>query len=368
MENNEIIRVLHFIPNLDAGGTETFIMNMYKNLDRNKIQFDFLVHTNKKGYFDDEIKRLGGRIYHFPIRDDYNIFKYIRDLNKFFKEHQEYKIVHGAMPSIGFIYLFIAKRHHVKVRIAHSHSAFYTKNIKGYIKNFLSKFMKYQSTLNLSCSKKAGEYLFGKKQFEIIHNSIDIKKYFFNLDKRKEIRNKLNITRDKIVLGHVGRLSSEKNHKFMIQLMEKLDREKYIIVFIGGGPLENKLKELVNKKKLEDNIKFLGVCKNVDELIQAFDIFLLPSFFEGLPTVIIEAQAAGLPCIISSSVTKEVVLSKNTQMLPLDKNKWISKITKTNIKVNRNNVSKKLLDLYDITKEANKLSEMYISLNKGEVK
>lgn len=361
------IKVLHFVPNLYSGGTENFIMNMYKNIDRSKVQFDFIVHTVKKGFFEEEIEQLGGKIYRFPIKDNYNLFKYIKDLNKFLKEHPEYKIIHGAMPSIGFIYLRIAKKNNIPVRIAHSHTSFHNKTIKGYIKHCTSKQMKHYSTLNLACSTKAGKYLFGKKTFKIIHNAIDIEKYYFNSKNRIKIRNQLNISEDKIVLGHVGRLSNEKNHRFLIEIMKNLDQEKYIMIFVGGGPLENKLKEIVKQKHLENSIIFLGVCNNVNEILSAFDIFLLPSLFEGLPTVAIEAQVSNLPCIISSKVTEEVLLSENTKLVSLEQEKWLKAIQETTINLNRSKQNRKILEQYDIKRESQKLLDIYEEKIKGEM-
>lgn len=361
------IKVLHFVPNLYSGGTENFIMNMYRNIDRDKVQFDFLVHTDKKGFFEEEIEQLGGKIYRFPVKDNYNIFKYIKDLNKFFKEHQEYKIVHGAMPSLGFIYLKIAKKNNVPIRIAHSHTSFYDKSIKGYIKNCSSKLMKYYSTLNLACSNKAGKYLFDKKTFEIVHNAIDLEKYYFNIKNRTSVKKQFNLPADKIILGHVGRLSSEKNHRFLIELMSKLDKEKYTMVFVGGGPLERKLKRIVQKKHLEEAVIFLGVQNNVNEILSAFDIFLLPSLFEGLPTVAIEAQASRLPCIISSKVTNEVVLSENVKLISLEKEKWLKAIQETDINLNRQMLNKEILKSYDIKNEAQRLQSIYQEKVKGEM-
>lgn len=353
------IKVLHFVPNLDSGGTENFVMNMYKNIDRDKVQFDFVVHTNKKGVFEEEIERLGGTIYRFPVKDNYNLFKYIKDLNAFFKEHKEYKIIHGAMPSIGFIYLGLAKKNKVPVRIAHSHTSFYDKNIKGYIKHCSSKLMKYYSNINLACSMRAGKYLFGHKPFTVIHNAIDLEKYYYSEENRAKIRKQLNIPDNKIVLGHVGRLSKEKNHRFLIELMKNLDKQKYTMIFVGGGPLEAKLKKSVRKNHLEDSIIFLGVCNNVNEILSAFDLFLLPSLFEGLPTVAIESQTSSLPCIISSKVTDEVIVSENVKLVANIKEKWLECIEKTEPNKIRKPKITKALKSYDIKTEAQKLLDIY---------
>lgn len=353
----EPIRILHFVPNLFSGGTETFIMNMYRNIDRKMFQFDFVVHTKEKGVFEDEIKQLGGRVFYFSIKDDKNFFKYEKDLDSFFKKHQEYKIIHCAMPSIGYIHERIAKKNGIKVRIAHSHSANHDKNLRGYLKGITSKKMKKYSTINLSCSKKAGDYLFGNENYKIIHNAVYLDKYKFKSHIRKEIRNKLGIN-DKIVLGHVGRISKEKNHKFLIELM-KIMPDNYVLLCIGTGPNEKKIRNIVHKQNLDDKIKFLGRKDNVGEYYSVFDILLLPSLYEGLPTVAIEAQISGLPCILSNKITSEVKIINNVKFLKLDIQLWKNEIL--NMKIKRIKVNVSDFDKYNIKKEVRELEKIYIN-------
>lgn len=178
----EPIRVLQVVPNMQAGGLESFIMNVYRHIDRNKVQFDFLVHYNKHCFFDDEIENLGGTIYRFSVREDNRVFKYIRALNRFFREHTEYKVIHGHMASLAFIYLYVAKKYKIPIRIIHSHNSKTEKTMKGYCKLFLSKFAKRNANTRFSCSKMAGKFLFGNKNYKVIPNAIDI-------DKLKLLRN-----------------------------------------------------------------------------------------------------------------------------------------------------------------------------------
>ena len=168
------IRVLHVVPNMNVGGLETFIMNVYRNIDRDKIQFDFLEHYIEPSVYDEEIEKLGGKIYRFSLRNDNNIFKYIIDLNKFFKEHKEYKIVHCHMSSINAILFVVAKFHGIKIRIAHSHNTTTEKTVKGFIKKICASFVKYTSTVNFACSSEAGDYLFGIKGYTVIPNAINL--------------------------------------------------------------------------------------------------------------------------------------------------------------------------------------------------
>ena len=240
-------RVLQVVPSMISGGTESFIMNLYRNIDRNKIQFDFLVHTKKKGYYDEEIKKLGGRIYYLTLKDDLNIFKYIKELKVFLKKHNEYKTLHVNMPSTGFIPLKIAKRIGVKTRIAHSHQTSFNSGIKGLIFNFTSKLMYKYSTINIACSKKAGNFMFKNDKFVVIPNSIDTTKFVYNLDYRNEIRNRLGIN-NKIVIGHVGRFAREKNQLFLLKLMKKVDDKRFHLILIGNGPL----KKYIRSEKSND--------------------------------------------------------------------------------------------------------------------
>lgn len=305
---------------MQAGGLENFIMNLYRNINREKIQFDFLVHYKERKHFDDEIEELGGKIYRMTLRDDNNIFKYMVDLNSFYKQHPEYKIIHCHMSSIGFINFLIAKKNGIKVRIAHSHNSNTEKNIKGFIKSILIKPLKYISTYNFACSTEAGKFLYGKHHFEVIPNAIDLKLYQFNSEIRKQEREKLNIE-DKLVVGHIGRFELQKNHKYIIDIFKEVLKKdpSAILLLAGDGSLYKKIKTYVKELNLESNVKFLGVIKDAYRLYQAMDCFVLPSFFEGLPVVGIEAQASGLICLFSNTTTKEVQISQLTKFLGINK-------------------------------------------------
>lgn len=354
-------RVLHIVPNMDSGGIENLIMNIYRNVDRTKIQFDFIVHYNKECFFDKEIISLGGKIYRFPVMEDKNIFKYIKSLKKFFKAHREYKVVHGHMASLAFIYLGIAKKYNIPVRIVHSHGTSHLKTIKGYAKYFLFKFAKYNANYYFACSTEAGEYLFGKNaKFEFIPNAIDLEKFKYNLSVREKVRKQLNIE-NKLVIGHVGRFNLQKNHTFLIDIFLKINEKEpnSILVLVGKGELENKIKEKIKKYNLEEKVKLLGVRKDVADLYQAFDVFLMPSLFEGLPLTGVEAQASGLACFFSDTITKEVKISNYTKFISLDKtDEYWSKEILNSLDYNRQN-AKINFDLFDIKKLSKKLENFY---------
>ena len=327
------IRVLQTVSLMHQGGMENLIMNIYRNIDRNKVQFDFIVHHKEKAYFDDEIEKLGGKIYRFSFLDDKNIFKYIKELNCFFKEHKEYKIIHGHLASIGFLYLSIAKKHKVPIRIAHSHGASHLKNIKGYIKNFLFKFYKYPANRYYACSTEAGNYLFKNKNFELIHNAINTEQFKFNEIKRQEIRKKYNIPNKDILIGHVGRFNLQKNHTFIIKIFAKIlqKNKNYTLMLIGDGELKNKMMDLVKNLGIEDKVIFTGLVQNTYDYYSAMDLFVLPSLFEGLPVVGVETQANGLTTIMADNITKEVKINDNIYYLPITKiDNWVDFILNLN--------------------------------------
>lgn len=360
------IRVLQVVPNMNSGGLENLIMNIYRNIDREKVQFDFLVHYKKKCFFDDEIESLGGKIYRFSIREDNNIIKYVRDLNLFFKNHPEYKVVHGHMASLGFIYLGIAKKHKVPVRIAHSHGTSHLKTIKGYIKYLTFKLVKYKANVNFACSTEAGNYLFGKKrEFEFIPNAIDMDNFEYNENIRNEYRNKLNID-NKLVIGHVGRFNLQKNHTFLLDIFSELVKQNHntILLLIGNGELEGEIKGRIKTLGLEKNVKMLGVRKDVNKLYQAMDIFVMPSLFEGLPLTGIEAQASKIKCFFADTITREVIITNNTEFLSLNvpAKLWADTIIK-NSNYERKNV-KIINQDFNIKSLAKKMQERYIEYNK----
>jgi len=302
-----MIRVLQIVPNMQAGGLESFIMNIYRNINRDKVQFDFLVHYQERKHFDNEIEKMGGKIYRFSLRDDNNLIKYINQINKFYKEHPEYKIIHCHMSSIGFVHFLIAKKNGVKVRIAHSHNSNTEKTVKGFIKSLLMKPLKYVSTDNFACSTEAGKFLYKKHPFEIIPNAIDLEQYRFNPIVREQKRKELGISNE-LVLGHIGRFELQKNHKYILDIFQDVLKinPSCILLLVGDGSLYDEIKMRAKQLNIEKHIQFLGIIKDANNLYQAMDCFILPSFFEGLPVVGVEAQVSGLKCLFSDTITKEV--------------------------------------------------------------
>ena len=355
---NKTIRILNIVPNMRAAGIETFIMNVYRNIEREKVQFDFLVHDEKKEFFDDEIENLGGKIHRLTFKDDKNIFKYIKDLNNFFKNHKEYQIVHGHMQSMMPLYLLIAKINKVPIRIAHSHNGNYEKTLKGFILHVFSRFSKLFSTHNWACSKIAGEYLFGKSKFDIYYNGINVEKFKYDLNLRENVRKKFNIE-NKIVLLHVGRFELQKNHEFLINLFEKYCsiNKNAILLLLGEGKLKNKIQDLVSAKGLKDNVIFMGIRDDVNEIMQAADFFLLPSLYEGLPVVGVEAQYSNIRCLFSNTITEEVKISNQAIFLKTNDeyDSWIKSISR----YDRNLTKFQNLDKFEIKFITEKIKKEY---------
>jgi glycosyltransferase involved in cell wall biosynthesis len=329
----EPIRILHVFISLDIGGAESMIMNYYRHIDKKKIQFDFIKHTEKKGAFEDEIRSLGGNIYSLPKLSLKKINKYNFELDKFFRI-SDYKIIHSHINAFSKIILKKAKKYNIPVRIAHSHTAssklslnFFNSHfkLKDQLKILLKNIIKYKiteySTHNFACSNNAGEWLFGKERSEnviIINNSIDANS--FEYDKEISLNNKRKLKlKNKLVIIHVGRFSSEKNHNFLIDvfaLIKKKHKES-VLILIGDGLLKKDIQTKVEELNINSSVLFLGVQNNIPFFLSAADIFLFPSIYEGLPLTLIEAQASGLKSIVSDNVSNESKITDLVEFISL---------------------------------------------------
>lgn len=353
-------RILHIVPNMHMGGLETFIMNVYRNINRDKIQFDFLEHYREESAYDKEISALGGKIYHFTLRNDNNIVKYIVDLWKFFKEHQEYQVIHCHMESIGALIFFIAKLHGIKVRIGHAHTNSTNKDFKGYIKKIISKPFKYTTTLNLACSDEAGKYLFKNKDYIVIPNAIEFKRFKYDEKARKKIRKELGID-DSFVIGHVGRMDEGKNQLFLIDVFNeylKLNSQAKLVL-VGEGEYYNEIINKINQLGINDQVIFTGVRQDINKIYSAFDLFCFPSLYEGLGIVLIEAQVNGLTCLVSDTVPLLTKITDEIKYLSLNnKEKWVREISECE-KKERIVTYNKELDNYNVHKLIEKIEEIY---------
>lgn len=370
----EPIRILRVVGKMDRGGLETIIMNSYRVIDKTKIQFDFVVHTNEKCDYDDEIQSLGGKIYRVPKYNGKNHLKYRRAWNDFFKNHKEYKIVHGHIRSTASIYLAIANKYGLTT-IAHSHNISSGKNITAFVKNVFQKKIRKIADYLFACSIPAGKWLFGKNvvnksYFKVVPNGIDVKKYAFSSTKRDVLREKL-LLNDNIVVGNVGRFHSQKNHKFLISIFKEIYKQnsKAKLLLVGDGKLRNKIEKWICDFDLSENVLLLGVRNDVPDLLQVMDIFLFPSLFEGFGNVVVEAQSSGLPCLLSNNIPSEVKLTELVSYLDLKEKPivWSTKVLEILESSNRSNtedlIFQKGFDIHPITEW---YESFYVKIHNGE--
>lgn len=361
-----MIRILHVLGGLDRGGAETMVMNLYRVIDRSQVQFDFIVHNEKKQAYTDEILSLGGKIFHFPAFKGVNYFKMKRLWKSFFKKHPEYKILHSHVRSYASLYLPIAKKAGLKT-IIHSHSTSNGKGIASVVKRFMQYPLRWQADYFFGCSKEAGAWLFGDKvvnnsKYHILQNAIDTEQFKFNPEIRKEYRKKLGLG-DKKTFIHVGRFHPAKNHAFLLNLFAEIHKKDgdTILLLAGDGELRPAIEKQMADLSIQKSVILLGSRSDVPNLLQAADCFLFPSVWEGLPVTVVEAQAAGIPCFISDRVTKEVGISDLVKYLPIDQGTqpWINALEKTCL-FEKKDVSKQISMVgFDILSTANFLTTFY---------
>ena len=376
MKKEEPIRVAHIIGKWLGGGVEAVVMNYYRHIDRTKIQFDFLCDEDSTNIPYEEIEQLGGRVILIPPYQ--KVFKYQKELIRIFKENN-YKIVHSHINTLSVFPLRAAKKAGVKVRIAHSHS---TTNKKEWKKNLLKQvlrpFSKVYATDYMCCSELAGRWLFGDKAYDsgqvyLLNNAIDLNKFKYDEEKRKKKRKELNIKDDTLVIGHIGRFVAQKNHTFLIDIFNEVHKKNpnSLLLLVGQGPLKEEIENKVKELQLNDSVRFLGQRNDVNELYQAFDVFCLPSLYEGLPVVGVEAQASGLLCILSNAMTKETKVLDITKFMSLNNTprEWADSILDDVKRYKRIDTSKEMTSKnFNIKEEAKKLEKYYLNLynNGGE--
>lgn len=312
------IRILHVVTYMGCGGIENMLMNYYRCIDRSKIQFDFLVHRDFRADFDDEIESLGGKIYRLPRLIPWSM-EYRKRLNAFFKEHPEYRIVHSHINCLSAVILKAAKKNGVPIRIAHSHTSRITMRLAYPVVLFYRRLIPKYANECLACGKEAGNWLFSGAPYKILNNAIHAEQYVYKAEERTQIRQQLNIPDDAFVVGHVGGISAVKNHTFLIDVFSHIKKQKdnVYLLLIGDGPLRSEIEQKAQSLGLSGNVIFTGVRSDVAHLMQAMDCFVFPSIIEGLPVALLEAQAAGLPCLVSSSVSAEAVKTKTVVRMDL---------------------------------------------------
>ena len=314
-DENKPLHVLHVFGRLNRGGAESRVMDLYRNVDRTKVQFDFMQHTTKVCDFQPEIEQLGGKVYHVPPFRFWNYLSYCKAWKQFIREHPEIRIVHGHMTSTASVYLPIARKKGV-FTIAHSRNAGVDKGIKGKLTKFLRRNLKEKCDRCFACSKLAGEAVFGKEAMEqgrvtIIPNAIDAARFTFDPEVRRQKREELHIQPEEFLIGEVGRFDPQKNQKYAVEILAECRKKNFPakLILIGEGPLMETVRQQVEELQLQEYVIFTGLQKNVVPFYQAMDFFLLPSFYEGLPGVAVEAQASGLRGILSDAITTETAMT-----------------------------------------------------------
>lgn len=351
------IRVLILDTVMDRGGAEAMTMNYYRNMDRSKVTYDFLVHRDYKAAYEDEIESLGGKIYRICPPYPQNWIQYQKTIQNLFREHSEYQIIHCNMMELGFPAYVAAKKCNVPVRICHAHTAPNKEKltVKSVIRGIYKKLMLSSITHKFACGRNAAEWVFGKGNIQDVvymKNAVDAERFRYSSQIEDEIRDEFNI-KGKFIVGHVGRFFEPKNHPFIVKIFSEIAKKDpdAILMLVGGGELDDAIMNETKKKfedlGLSDRVIFTGVRSDVNRIIQAFDVFILPSLCEGFPVVMVEAQAAGLKCLISDKVPPECDITGNVEVVPLESGAafWAERILSY-----KNSYKKK--DMYDVIEKA----------------
>lgn len=366
------IHVLVLDTVMDRGGAEAMIMNYMRNIDRDVIKFDFLTNRDYRAAYEDEIESLGGKVYHMCPMYPGKFHRYKKEMKEFLKEHPEYRIIHSNLEERSYLPLKVAKKMGVPVRISHSHNRPLGINPKLIFRYYFRFMLKYYNTHMFACGIEAGDWLYGRKnrdQVILMNNAIDAKDYTYHSEKAEYMKKELGVS-DKLVIGHVGRFFAQKNHPFLIDIFYEVHQKNpnTVLLLVGGGELDDALKNEIKRKVEElgisDSVRFLGVREDVPDILQAFDLFLLPSLFEGFPVTMVEAQASGLPCVISDKVPIQCDITGNVKVARLSDppGKWAEII----LDYIRNHQREDTFDDikkagFDITENAKWLKDFYLN-------
>ena len=317
-------RILCILGSMDAGGAETFLMKIYRNIDRNEVQLDFCVAKKEKNFYEDEIIEMGGFLHRITPKSK-NIIKNFIDIKNIVRDNKYQYVLRVSQHSLSALELLAAKFGGAKKLAFRSSNSNNCGNKINLLVHYLFRpFLNLISNVKIAPSMEAAKYMFGNSEIKkgkvnFIHNALEYDKYKFNSSYRETIRKRLNVN-DRIVIGHVGRFNYQKNHKFILEVFEKIVKEndKYILLLIGEGELKQKIIEYARTLKIDDKIIFMGIQKDVNQYYSAMDLYLFPSLFEGMPNTVIEAQAAGLNCILSDTITKEANITGNIKYMDLN--------------------------------------------------
>lgn len=360
---SEPMRVLQVATIMNRGGLETMLMNYYRKLDRSRIQFDFMVHREERGHYDDEIERLGGKIYRMPSIRPGHYRAYFRMLDQFFAAHPGYRIVHSHINENSSFVLRAAKKAGVPCRIVHSHMSKQSIDIKFPFRMYARMCMSGHPNHYFACSKNAGRWLFGSsRSVTVLSNAVNVEEFQYNQAVRDEVRAELGVG-NSLVLGHVGRFSKEKNHSYLLDIFQAVHKKNpdALLILAGDGDLRTAIERRAAALGLMNSVKFLGIRKDIARLMQSFDLFIFPSLFEGLPVVLVEAQAAGLTCLVADTITKETDVTGRVEFISLNESpeQWANRIIAAS--PNRPNTAEQLASSgYDARSASQWLMDYYL--------
>ena len=367
--STEPIRVLNLFTIMNRGGAETMVMNYYRNIDRSKVQYDFMVHRQERGAYDDEIESLGGKIFRMPPVRPWSAHEYRKTVRAFYAEHPEYRIIHSHMSELGYYDFQEAEKAGVPVRICHAHNRPYGVDLKSPVRWYYKTMMRPHITDLFTCGEAYAEWLFGQKnrsRFVQLNNAIDARQYAYCPQIRQRMRQTLGIGEDQLVIGHVGRFDPQKNHKFIIDIFRAVREQnpKAVLLLVGNdsGDGGKEIHQKVEHLGLTQWVKFLGIRSDVADVMQAMDVFLFPSLFEGLSVASVEAQAAGLPVLISDGVPIECKVTDLVHVLPLRApvEEWAKTILELARIPRRNTYEEIKAAGFDIVENAKWLQEFYL--------
>ena len=363
-----MIRVLQMIGTLDLGGSQSMVMNLYRNIDREQIQFDFILDHPDGRYFVPEIEALGGRVYSLAPFRGTNAGEVRRDWNNFFYTHPDYTVLHSHVRSYASLYLPVAKAHGLQT-VIHSHSTSNGSGVSAAVKEVLQKPLRHQADVLMACSTEAGEWLYGKKacqseRFVLLPNAVDLRRFAPDEEKRRALRKKMGLE-GRLVLGHVGRFNEVKNHRFLLEVFREVHRlhPASSLLLLGEGAMQEEIARLAVDLGVAEDVLMTGNRDDVPEFLRIMDRFVFPSLWEGLPVTVVEAQAAGLPCFLSDVITRDVDLTPLVHYLPLgDPGRWADEILRDHP---RQDVRADIARAgYDIQSAAAFLSRLYLRLDR----
>lgn len=354
-------RVLCIVGSMNAGGAETFLMKMYRRLDKTKYQMDFAVAVNEKGFYDDEIVAMGGKIFHITPKSR-GLLKNFKDIKNLVRTEDYKYVLRTSQHSLSALELFAAQLGGANKRVFRSsNSNTVTGSKKSRILHNLCAFMpRFFANVKMAPSTEAAEFMFGKNTVKkekvfLMHNAVDLDIYKYDEDARTQVRRELNLE-NKNVVGHVGRFSTQKNHSFLIDVFNEIVKKdaNAHLVLVGIGELMDEIREKVKNYNLSEKVTFLGSRSDVPRLLNAFDVLLFPSFYEGMPNVVIESQAAGLSCVVSDTITKEADITGLVTYLPLSAGaeKWCDTVLEKGGTARKNQKEAFVKNGYDIQSAA----------------